>query len=223
MQRTAIVIGATGLIGRNLVFELLKSEKYTKVTVFARRDLVIKHDKLVQILLDFDHLEDYSNDMYADDVFCCLGSTKAKTPDIITYRKIDFDYPLAVAKLAKQNGADRYFLISSMGANKNSTIFYSKLKGEIEEAIAKIGFTSFHVFRPSLLLGSRAESRPMETISQYLMRVLNPLFIGPLRLYKAVEGVKVAKAMMIVATKNLTGYHLWLNNQILDLVEGGNK
>jgi uncharacterized protein YbjT (DUF2867 family) len=215
--KKALVIGATGLIGRNLVFELLKSTHYSKVTVLARRDLVIKHDKLHQILLDFDDLDQYKNEMIVDDVFCCLGSTKAKTPDTILYKKIDFDYPLKVAEIAKINGASQFLLVSSLGASVDSSIFYSKLKGEVEAAIAAIGYTSLSIFRPSLLLGSRNESRPLETITQYFMRVLNPLFIGPLKLYKAIKGSEVAKAMIKTAIIAKPGNEIILNNQILDL------
>ncbi len=219
MERKALVIGATGLIGRNLVFELLKSAQYSKVTVFARRDLVIKHEKLNQILLDFDHISEYKNEMIADDIFCCLGSTKSKTPDPISYRKIDYDYPLLVAKIAKDQGASQYVLVSSMGANKESSIFYSRLKGEIEDAIGGLNYASYSIVRPSLLLGARNESRPLETISQYLMRALNPLFVGPLRLYKAIEGNVVAKALVVLAKKNLPGRYTYLNNQLFNLVK----
>ena len=216
-MKTALVIGATGLIGRNLVFELLKSPHFSKVIVLTRRDIVIKHDKLHQILVDFEELENYQNDMVADVIFCCLGSTKAKTPDPILYTQIDYDYPLTVAKIAKKNGASQYLLVSSLGANTNSSVFYTRLKGEIEVAISTIGFDSYSIFRPSLLLGSRNESRPLETITQYLMRVLNPLFIGPLRLYKAVKGVEVAKAMIKVAIAAKPGKQIILNDSILDL------
>lgn len=219
MAKKALVIGATGLIGRNLVFELLKSPNYSLVTVLARRDLVIKHDKLNQILLDFDDLDQHGSAMEADDVFCCLGSTKAKTPDLDLYRKIDFEYPLLVARMAKERGATQYLLVSALGADMQSRIFYSRMKAEIEDAIACLNYRGFHVFRPSLLLGARNESRPLETVSQYLMRVLNPLFIGPLTLYKAIKGSVVAKAMIKVAQKEESGHHIYLNNQIFDLAK----
>lgn len=218
-KKTALVIGATGLIGRSLVFELLKSPFYSKVTVFSRKDMVIKHEKFVQVLIDFDLLENYYKDIVADDIFCCLGSTKSKTPDLTIYRKIDFEYPLQVAKMAKENGSSQFLLISSMGANPSSTIFYSKIKGEIENAIEKVNFNSFIILRPSLLLGSRNESRPFETISQYLMRVLNPLFIGPLKQYKAILGSDVAKSMVVLANQNNLGKKIVPNNKIYEALE----
>jgi uncharacterized protein YbjT (DUF2867 family) len=218
-MKTALVIGATGLIGRSLVFELLKSPHFSKVTVLVRRNIEIKHDKLNQILLDFDELDQYKEAIVADTIFCCLGSTKSKTPDPIFYKQIDFDYPLTVAKIAKENGASHYLLVSSLGASVDSSIFYSKLKGEVEAAISEIGFKAFSIFRPSLLLGSRNESRPLETVTQYLMRVLNPLFIGPLKLYKAIKGTEVAKALLKKAIEAKPGTEIILNNTMLDLAK----
>lgn len=215
-QKTALVVGATGLIGRSLVFELLKSPIYSQVIVLARRDMVIKHEKFTQILINFDELESHSAQMKVDDVFCCLGSTKAKTPDPSIYKKIDYEYPLQIAQITKNNGASQFLLISSMGANTDSSIFYSRLKGEVEKAIEKVNFTSYIILRPSLLLGSRNESRPIETISQYIMRMLNPLFVGPLKAYKAVYGLDVAKAMLNLANSGNQGRKLVLNNEILD-------
>jgi uncharacterized protein YbjT (DUF2867 family) len=219
MKKTALVIGATGLIGRNLVFDLLKNDNYDSVVVFTRRDLVIKHSKLNQIICDFDNLEKHFTTQIIDDVFCCLGSTKSKTPDQKEYRKIDYDYPLEIGKLALKNGAKNYFLVSSMGANKNSQIFYSKLKGEIELAISELKFEGFKIFRPSLLLGYRTELRPLEMFSQMLMRGLNPLFIGPLKKYKAIQGSVVAKAMNNLANKNRVGNEIISNEMIFDLAE----
>jgi uncharacterized protein YbjT (DUF2867 family) len=216
MGKTALVIGATGLIGRNLVFELLKNPAYTQVTVLVRRDMVIKHEKFHQIMLDFNELEAYREKINAHHVFCCMGSTSAKTPDKENYRRIDFDIPLKTAQIAFENGAESFLLVSSMGANTQSTIFYSRLKAELEEAVKSIGFKNIFILRPSLLLGNRMESRPLETISQYLMKALNPVFVGPLKLYKAIKGETVAKALMNCALSDESGYRLILNHQIFD-------
>lgn len=218
-KRKALVIGATGLIGRSLVFELLKSDAYDLVVVLARRDLVIKHPKFQQHLLDFDFLSDYSSYMQVDDVFCCMGSTQSKTPNLDVYRKIDFIYPLQVATLAKNQGAKQFLLVSSLGANVKSSIFYSRLKGEIELAISELHYPTYRIFRPSLLLGSRNESRPLETLSQYLMRVLNVFFIGPAKKYKAIQGSLVAKAMIKAALFNEQGTFTHQNDKIFEIAE----
>jgi uncharacterized protein YbjT (DUF2867 family) len=219
MGKIALVIGATGLIGRNLVFELLKNPNYTQVIVLVRRDMVIKHEKFTQIMLDFSQLNNYEDKMVAYHVFCCMGSTSAKTPDKENYRRIDFDIPLQIAEITFRNGAQSFLLVSSMGANLQSSIFYSRLKAELEVAIEKIGFKTVFVLRPSLLLGNRLESRPLETITQYLMRVMNPIFIGPLKLYKAIKGETVAKALMHAALSEKIGNNLVLNNEIFELAD----
>ncbi|MDP1725317.1 MAG: oxidoreductase [Bacteroidota bacterium] len=217
MLRKALVIGATGLIGRNLVFELLKSNIYEKVVVLVRKDMVIKHAKLEQVIIDFDLLNEAQQYMDTDDVFCCLGSTKAKTPGHADYRKVDYDYPLNTAKLALAKGAKQFLLVSSMGASMSSNLFYNKTKGEIEDAISKLNYPSFYIFRPALLLGSRNEYRPLESITQSVFKVINPLFLGPLRSYKAIEGTTVARALVKAATQKIPGKTIWLNPQIMDL------
>jgi uncharacterized protein YbjT (DUF2867 family) len=220
MGKTALVIGATGLIGRNLVFELLKNSSYTDVKVLVRRDMVIKHDKFKQIMLDFNQLKNYEDEIAADHVFCCMGSTSAKTPDKENYKRIDFDIPLQVAEIAMKNGTHSFLLVSSMGVNLQSSVFYSRLKAELEVAIEKIGFKSTSILRPSLLLGNRTELRPLETISQYLMKVMNPFFLGPLKLYKAIKAETVAKALMNAAMSEKPGFNIVLNNQIFELAKG---
>lgn len=217
MLRKALVIGATGLIGRHLVFELLKSSAYEKVVVLVRKDMVIKHAKLEQIIIDFDLLNDAQKYMDVDDVFCCLGSTNAKTPVNSDYKKVDYDYPLNTAKLALVKGTKQFLLVSAMGADSGSKIFYNRTKGEIEDAISELNYPSFQIFRPALLLGSRNEYRPLESITQSVFKVINPLFLGPLRAYKAIEGTTVARAMVKAAIQNNPGKTIWLNPEIMDM------
>ncbi len=219
MLRKALVVGATGLIGRNLVFELLKSNEYDLVVVLTRKDMVIKHSKLEQYIIDFDAINECSQYMRVDDVFCCLGSTQAKTPDLAQYRKVDFEYPLQLAKLALQEGAKQFLLVSAMGADKSSGLFYIRTKGEIEEAIANLNYPSYQIFRPAQLLGPRNEYRPLENLTQGMFKVINPLLIGPLRKIKAIEGRVVAKAMLKAAIQNKPGKTIWLNPAIMDLAE----
>ena len=219
MLKKALVIGASGLIGRNLVFELLKSNLYEKVIVIARKDLIIKHAKLELHLTEFDKLEDFKQFMAADDVFCCLGSTKAKTPDLNSYRKVDYEYPLHIAKLALEKGAKQFLLVTAMGADIKSALFYNKTKGEVEAAISAINYLSLQIFRPALLLGSRNEYRPIERVTQAIFRVLNPLLFGPFRSLKAIDGTVVAKAMLKAANQENKGIRIWLNPEIMDLVK----
>lgn len=211
-MKVALVAGATGLIGKQLVYALLDNKEYFKVIALTRKELVLKHHKLEQVLIDFDNLNAIADKLKADDVFCCLGTTKAKTPNQADYRKIDHDYVIELAELCKQNNAKQFLFVSSMGANINSSIFYSRLKAETENDLKKIGFDGLHLIRPSLLLGSRNELRPAELITQYIMRPFNILMVGPLLKYKAIEGIHVAKAMIKIAACNKYGTHIWEND-----------
>lgn len=217
MTRTALVIGATGLVGRALVFELLKCKDYLKVIVLVRTDLVLKHPKLEQHIVDFDKLHEYADFMQTDDVFCCLGTTNAQTPDKTLYRKIDLEYPLTVAKLALQQNAHHFIMVSAMGADKNSSIFYNKLKGEAEEVIMQLDYKSISIVRPALLLGSRKQVRVAEQLAQYIFKVINPLMVGPLKAGKAIKAETVAKAMLKLAQQAKTGKQIYKNNELFDL------
>lgn len=213
-MRTALIIGATGLVGKQCLYQLLEEKEYLKVVALVRKEMNIKHHKLEQIIVNFDELEKHENSIQADDIFCCLGTTigVAKTQE--NFRKVDYDYPLKVAELALKNGAKQYMLVSAMGASKTSSIFYCRIKGELEESIAKLGYSSFHVFRPSMLMGDRKEFRSGEIIAKYLMKVIGFLFIGPLAKYKAIEGIVVAKAMVRTALKKVDGIHFYQSNEI---------
>ena len=216
-MRTALIVGATGLVGKQCLYQLLEEKEYIKVVALVRKEMTIKHHKLEQVIVNFDELEKYENAMKVDDVFCCLGTTIAVAKTQENFRKVDYDYPLRVAELALKNGAKQYMLVSSMGASKTSTIFYSRVKGELEESVAKLGYPSFHVFRPSILMGERIEFRFGEIIGKYLFKVVGPLMQGPLAKYRAVNGIVVAKAMVRMAIKNISGNHIHLSDEIQKL------
>lgn len=162
MKKTAILVGATGLIGHDLLYRLLKDENYDKILIITRKTSGISHPKLEEIVTDFDEMDKHAAKISGDVVFCALGSTAKKTPDLKIYRKIDYEYPLALAKIALKNGARQYHLVSSMGANVNSSIFYSRTKGEVERDLAKLSIPSLQIYRPSLLDGRRKEERSFE-------------------------------------------------------------
>jgi len=206
-MKTALVFGATGLVGRCLIFELLKNNNYIKIIVLTRRDLVIKHHKLEQHIIDFNNIEAFANLIIADDIFCCIGTTAAATPDKDNYRKTDLEIPLKIGEIALKNGAKQYLLISAMGANLQSNVFYSRLKAQAEQVISNLAFQALHIIRPSLLLGSRNKLRPGEKIAQLIMRVLNPFMLGPLALYKAISAQTVAKALLNISLEDLHCIH----------------
>jgi len=216
--KVALVVGSSGLIGKNVIYELLNNKEYVKVIALSRKDLLIHHDKLEQHIIDFDNIEKYSNVINADDVFCCMGTTVKQTPNLEDYRKIDVTYPAKVAMLAKENGANQVLLVSAMGADKSSNIFYNRIKAEAEYEISKLGYKSVSIFRPSLLMGYRRQFRLAEKIAQVIMKFMGPFFIGPLKKYKAIKGISVAKVMVKVALQANEGRQILENDKILDLV-----
>ena len=214
MSKKAILIGATGLIGHNLLTKLLTNENYREVLVISRTALKINRPKLKVLVANFDELANYAPEINGDAVFCCLGTTVKQTPDLNQYRKIDYQYPLDVANMAFANGATAYHLVSSMGADVKSRLFYSRTKGEIERDLQKIPFPSIHIYRPSLLDGDREEKRSAENIFIGLMRLLNPILIGPLKKYRSIKIEKVADAMLIKGTANEIGVHIYESDEI---------
>ncbi|MFZ1845621.1 MAG: NAD(P)H-binding protein, partial [Saprospiraceae bacterium] len=163
-MKKAILFGATGFIGSHLLLELLNNESYEKVTIVVRKDINIKHTKLNTLIGDFKTLPLLKEHIKADDVFIALGTTKKQTPDLIEYYKIDHDYPVLAAKMAKENGAKSVFVVTAIGANPNSSIFYTKTKGETERDIIALDYEHTNIFQPSMILGSRKAHRPMEKI-----------------------------------------------------------
>ncbi len=202
MGKTALLAGATGLIGKQLLDLLLQSDRYSVVKVVSRKPVETQHAKLQNLVVDFDQLSNHTSSLQADDVFCCLGTTIRKVKTQEAFRKVDYQYPLEIARMAFHLGATQYLLVSALGANAKSSIFYNRVKGEVEDAISHLGFKSLHIFRPSLLLGPRAETRSGEDAAKVFYKLFGFLF--PLR-YKAIEGVKVARAMLAFAKTEESG------------------
>lgn len=212
--RTALVLGATGLIGSALTSLLLADTAYNRVSVLARRALPYTHPRLQQRVADLARMAEQSEIFAGADLFCCLGTTIRKAGSQAAFRTVDHDYPLEAARLALQEGARQYFLVTAMGADPRSSIFYNRVKGEVEEAIRSLGLPALHIFRPSLLLGRREESRPGEAVASAVMRPLAFLFAGPLRRYRPIEGSAVAEAMRRVACSDTPGTHIYESDRI---------
>ncbi|MCK6616570.1 MAG: oxidoreductase [Cyclobacteriaceae bacterium] len=201
-MRTALVAGSTGLVGKQVLELLLKDDRYGQVKAISRTPLPVNHPKLQNLVLDFDRLSENYQVLKADDVFCCLGTTIRKAGSERAFRKVDFEYPVELAKLTRNQGAQTYLLITALGADKHSRIFYNKVKGEVEEAVKAIGFTSLHIFRPSLLIGPRQENRAGEDAAKIFYKLLG--WIIPIK-YKAIEAAKVARAMIAFAGSEKPG------------------
>ncbi len=200
-MKTALIAGSSGLIGSQLLSLLIESPVYDKVVALTRVDLT-PHPKLVQVKGDFKTIGKNTTSWAVDDVFCCLGTTMAKAGSKEKFREVDFDYPLLIAHSTYSLGAKQFLLVSALGADKNAAVFYNRVKGEIEEAISAVGFRCVHIFRPSLLLGPRTESRSAEDAAKFFYRIFG--FLIP-RKYKAIEAAKVAKAMIHFAAEEKSG------------------
>ncbi len=201
-MKTALVIGATGLIGKQLLETLLTDDYYHSVKTLSRKPINIVHPRHQNNIIDFDNVGQYRESMSADDVFCCLGTTmnQAKTKE--AFRKVDLTYPYEIAEITKDLGAHQYLLVSALGADKTSSIYYNKIKGETEALITSVGFETLHIFRPSLLLGERAESRPGEDSAKLLYKAFSWLI--PAR-YKGIDAGRVARAMNACAKEHKPG------------------
>lgn len=201
-MRTALLVGASGLVGRELLDLLLADALYDKVVVLTRKPLLIDNAKYENHVIDFDRLTEYYKNIVADDIFCCLGTTMRVAGSKEAFKKVDYTYPLEIAKLAKAAGAEQYLLVSALGANEKSSIFYNKVKGEVERAIEALGYQSFKIFRPSLLLGNRSEQRNGEDAAKIFYKIFG--FIIPAK-YKAIEARRVAQTMLAAATLKKSG------------------
>ena len=202
-SRTALLIGATGLIGSQLLTKLLHTPYYDKITVLTRRTLGISNTKLHEVLFDFDKPD--ASKIVANDIYCCLGTTIKTAGSKDAFKKVDFEYPLTIASLALKNGAEKFLIVTAMGSDASSGIFYNRTKGEVEQGLRSLGYPTLHILRPSLLLGDRKESRLGEKVGEVLAAVFKPLMLGPLKKYRAIDSGKVAAAMLALAKKSETG------------------
>lgn len=197
-MRAAIVVGATGLTGTSLVKQLCENDEYVSVTVIARRELAFTHPKLEVKIRNFDTLEEKDIEL-AQEVYCCLGTTIKKAGSREEFEKVDFEYPLTIASLAKKRGIPHMLVITAMGANENSPFYYNRVKGKLEHDLMEIGLQRLSIIRPSLLVGEREEVRLGEKVGEQVLKFVKPLLVGPLKRSRSIEASQVAKAMIVIA------------------------
>jgi uncharacterized protein YbjT (DUF2867 family) len=196
MQKNVLLIGASGLIGSELVQLLLRDDKIKTVKVFVRKSLAITDQKLIEILVNFERLEDFKHEFQGDALFCCIGTTRNKTPDLVAYKAIDYGIVLAAANLARKHQVPQVHLVSAIGAAVSSKIFYNRLKGEIEKDVLKLDFPTTVIYQPAMLIGKRIESRPAEFIAQKLMPFFDVFLLGKAQKYHSIKAKKVAESML---------------------------
>lgn len=204
-KRNAMVAGASGLVGMQLVRQLLDDENYQKVVVVVRRPLDLSHQKLQQLVIDFDKLESLDVECTIDDVFCALGTTIKTAGSQQAFRKVDLEYVVKLLNWCEKNSVKRFMVVSAMGAKAGSAIFYNRVKGEMETAVSRSSVDERHIFRPSLLMGQRNEKRAGEKLAQVIMQFLGFLFVGKLLKYKGIEGSRVAASMINAARQPAPG------------------
>ncbi len=217
-DKTAIVLGATGLTGGLLLELLLEEKRYAKVRVITRRSTGVTHPKLEELQADLLDPDSYADFFEGDDVFCCIGTTRARTPNKKAYRAIDYGIPVTVAKLCKEKGIPTLLVMSSMGAKKKSRLFYNRTKGQMEEAVLAQELPKTHLLRPSLLKGRRKERRVGEWIARQVMKIMNLVMVGPLDKYRSIEPETVAAAMIWLAVHDYGGQVI-LSDEIRKLGE----
>jgi len=196
IMKTAIILGATGLTGSILLDRLIEDDSFDKIKLFSRSSAGKNSPKVEEHLINLFQLEKHSKNFTADVVFCCIGTTKAKTPDDETYRKIDYGIPVSAAKLAKENGIKSFIVISALDANENSRIFYNRTKGEMERDVLKQRIEKTYILQPALIDGDRNESRFGEKIAGIVMKAFG--FLIPKK-YKVIKAETIAQAMLILA------------------------
>jgi uncharacterized protein YbjT (DUF2867 family) len=209
-NKTALVFGATGLVGNHCLDELLESPIYDKVLVFGRRTVGREHPKLVEHLINFEQPATYLHLIKGDDLFCCLGTTLRKAGSKEAFRRIDYTIPLQIAKAAAHQRVNQFLLVSAVGADVDSRFFYSRVKGELEASLRTLPFWAIHIFQPSVLLGKRKEQRLGETLAGTVGKWLGPL----LDKYRPIEAATVAKAMLKAAQGMESGPHTYLSNDM---------
>ncbi|MFU1798217.1 oxidoreductase [Paenibacillus azoreducens] len=211
----ALVLGATGLVGDEVVRELLRHPAYEEVKILSRRPTGLQHPKLHEAIIDLEDLEKHAEAFEGvRDVYCCLGTTIRKAGSQLQFRKVDLEYPLRAAKVSRRQGVKQFLAVSAMGADPDSKIFYNRVKGEAERAISQAGIPGVHLFRPSLLLGDRSEFRLGEAAGAWVMKRLEPLMRGRAAKYRAMPAATIARAMVNIALAGTAGIHVYPNDVI---------
>lgn len=220
-MRTALIAGASGLVGTHLADKLAHYPAYEKVISLGRRRVALSHPRFDQIIVDFTRLHDVPalEGVKVDDAFCTLGTTIRAAGSQEAFRKVDFDHIVSFAKLAKSLGARRFCLVSSAGANPQSKLFYPRVKGETEQAVEATGFESLHIFRPGLLTGHRPERRLAEQLAMLIMPLIDPLLLGSFSQWRSVPAARVASAMIGAAADPIRGTRVHSHHDIVDLAD----
>jgi uncharacterized protein YbjT (DUF2867 family) len=214
--KTALLFGASGLVGGHLLNKLIKDNYYSKIKIFVRSEPKISDPKIEIIRTDFNNLQNHKEDIKGDDCFFCIGTTKQNSPDKNEYRRVELEIPKEIAQIAKSNLINSFIFISALYANPKSSGNYVRFKGLVEEELKRLNFTKLGIMRPSFLMGDRKEKRVGEKIGIFVFKLLSPLLLGPLKKMKPINSKIVAKAMIRAANENLEK-NIFESNEIAEL------
>ena len=218
-MKTALIFGSSGLIGSQILKLLINDDNYNKIKIFVRSAQEINVPKVEMILTDFKNLDNYKDNIKGDDCYFCIGTTKKNTPDKNEYRRIEYNIPVEIAKIAKSNSINSFIYVSSGFADPKSSGAYLKNKGDVEEELKNLNFLKLGIMRPSFLIGYRKETRIGEKIGIFFFKLMSPFFFGPLKKMKPIHSEKVAKAMIKIANENL-GKTILESNEIVEISSG---
>ena len=216
-MKTALIFGSSGLVGKNLLYQIINNSNYSKVKIFVRSSLEISDQKVEIINTDFKDLQKIENLIIGDDCFFCIGTTKKNSPDKNEYRRVELDLPKKIAQISKSNDIKSFIYVSSGFADSKNSGDYLKFKGLVEEEIKSLNFEKIGILRPSFLLGNRKENRIGEKIGIFIFKILSPLFFGPIKKMKPIHSEIVARAMIQIANED-TQQTIFESNEISDLV-----
>lgn len=202
MGKTAIILGATGLTGSILLNKLLKDDRYKTIKLFSRSKIDGLPSKVIQVTGNLFELENFKAEFTGDEVYCCIGTTAKKTPNKAIYKQIDYGIPVNAAKLSKANNISTFIVVSALGANANSSIFYNKTKGEMERDVLAQNIPNTYIMQPSIIGGDRKETRIGEKIGLVVFKIFEPLLMGKLKKYSMIEAESIAQAMINLANSN---------------------
>lgn len=207
--KTALIVGATGLVGKELLNVLLENGHYSKILIVGRNSTGVKDNSIEELLINFDNLADYKDQISAHDYYCCIGTAMEVAKSKEAFYKVDFTYTLELAKMSlADTHCCQFHVVSSYGANANSGLFYNAIKGKIEDALIGLNLRALHIFQPSLLLGVRNNFRLWEEAAKIVSSVLSFFIIGSRLKFWAIEGREVAKSMFYVALSGEVGVHV---------------
>jgi uncharacterized protein YbjT (DUF2867 family) len=214
--KTALLFGASGLVGSHVLIQLISNNNHSKIKLFVRSSIDISDPKIEIIQTDFNNLENHREDIKGDDCFFCIGTTKQNSPDKNEYRRVELEVPKQIAQIAKSNLVNSFVFVSSGYADPKSSGDYLKFKGEVEEELKRLNFPKLGIVRPSFLLGDRKEKRIGEKIGIFVFKLLSPLFLGPLKKMKPIHSAIVAKGMIAII-QNDSSQTIYESNEISEI------